>query len=674
MQTPLVTVLIPAYNAEATITRAIDSALAQTYRDFEVVVVDDGSHDATSDIVAGYGDDRIRLIRLPRNLGESGAMNEGIAVARGELVAFLDADDEWLPVKLARQVPALTGNPDAVAATCGCRFVDADGNVFREFGLPEPIFGSGQTWKSLLAATMIAKPCVLARATALQQAGPFDTALHVAADQDMWIRLATVGQIEFIGEYLTIVHDTPYSLTKVFAKKIHEYVLPMIKRHIAAHRDKLSDEDVRTILGERYTSVGRNLYGTGAMVRGASLTLQAVRLGSHVGQNLWYLLAASPPAVALKRLIRGTTGAAVAPPRQPTKPAASLLHPDTRNLARRADGPPTLIVTIDTEAEFDWAGPFLRTHTSVKNLSRQHVVQDIYDRFGVRPVYFVDYAVATQPEGYEPIRDIHRDGRCEIGAHLQAWETPPFLEANEPRTSFNHNLPAWLQKAKLSKLTEAIVDTFGVRPVSYRAGRYGIGEEAARILADLGYRVDLSVLPCHDLRPHYGPDFRGAFNQPYWFGEREDLLEIPLTSGFVGVLAGMRQPQSRNAWLYGLLTRPDLARLHAPGIMARLGVLERIVLTPESSSIQELKRLTRSLLRRGRLDFVFNYHSSALLPGYTPHIRSEADVTRMLQTIEQYLEFFLNEVGGVTMTAAEFYARLRPASVQHQGKRVLAAS
>ena len=669
MQTPLVTVLIPAYNAEATITRAVDSALAQTYMNFEVVVVDDGSRDATADIVARYSDARIRLLRLPRNLGESGAMNEGIANARGELVAFLDADDEWLPEKLARQVATLVDRPEAVAATCGCRFVDAEGHVFREFGLPEPKFGAGQIWKSLLAATMIAKPCVVARTTVLKQAGPFDTALHVAADQDMWIRLAMLGQIVFLSEYLTIVHDTPYSLTKVYAEKIHEYVLPMIERHIAVHRDKLSKQDVRTILGERYTSVGRNLYTTGVVWRGAELMMRSISLGVHVRGNVWYLLAASPPAAALKRLFRRGPAGAAAVAGKLTKAIGSLLHPEVRNLVPLPDTP-TLIVTIDTEAEFDWAGPFLQTHTSVRNLSRQHIVQDIYDRFGVRPVYFVDYAVATQPEGYEPIRAIHQSGRCEIGAHLQAWETPPFLEANEDRTSFNQNLPAWLQKEKLQRMTAAIVETFGIKPISYRAGRYGVGEEAARILAEVGYKVDLSVLPGHDLRPLHGPDFRWTFNQPYWFGEQAELLEIPLTSGFVGLLAGTKQPPSRNASLYRLLTRPELAQFHAPGVFARLGVLERIVLTPESSSIGELKRLTRSLLRRGRRVLVFNYHSSALLPGFTPHIRSEADVARMLQTIEQYLEFFLKELGGVTMTASEFYASLRPLPVEQLERRV----
>src|SRR6266568_3383608 len=140
---PLVTVIIPAYNAVATVARALDSALAQTYRPIEVIVIDDGSKDATSKIVASYRDERIRLLRLPRNQGESGAMNEGIASARGEYIAFLDADDEWLPTKLARQVPVLRENPKAAMVNCGCNRVDQSGDVTPDWGTPPPGLGKG---------------------------------------------------------------------------------------------------------------------------------------------------------------------------------------------------------------------------------------------------------------------------------------------------------------------------------------------------------------------------------------------------------------------------------------------------------------------------------------------------------------------------------------------------
>lgn len=666
MTTPLVTVLIPAFNAATTIGRAIESALAQTYPNIEILVVDDGSRDITSEIVASYNYPNIRLLRLASNQGASSAVNEGLAAARAELVAFLDADDEWLPTKLAKQVEALSRNPAAVMATCGCRFVDTDGVVFREFGMPPRDTNKAEVWRSLLAATFIAKPCVVARMDALRKVGLFDVSLPVAEDQNMWIRLSMLGEVEFVPEYLTVVHDAPRSLTKVYADKVDQYVLPMIRQHIVEQRHRLSDREIKGILGARFTSVGRNLYIAGSLVRGTTLIIKAVLLGHHVPENLWYLAAASPPAKTIKRLV-GHPGGKVRTtnPRVASGPReGSMLLPDKADLVALEPGPPILIVMIDAEAEFDWDGPFLRSHVSVRNLSRQVTAQNIFDRLKVRPTYLVDYAVATQPEGYQPIRELLQSGRCEIGAHLQPWENPPFAEELSVRTSFNHNLPAWLQKEKLQRLTDVITGTFGVTPISYRAGRYGVGDEMAWILEELGYQIDLSVLPGYDLRSRHGPDFRRAFARPYWIGRDRKLLEIPLTTGFSGLLARGSEPQVSSATLYAALARTGAARLHLPGIFALLRLLERITLTPEGMSIQELKHLTRLLLGRGHRVFTFNYHSSALLPGYTPYVRTNADLDRMIHTIDEYLHFFIDQLGGVAMTPTEFRASVvrRPAA------------
>ena len=665
MTSPLVTALIPAYNAEATIERAVDSVLAQTYRNIEIVVVDDGSRDATAEIVAAYDSPAIRLLRLAHNRGESGAMNEGIAEAKGEFIAFLDADDEWLPTKLDTQIRALQANPAAVMATCACRFYDAQGNMFREWGIPPPDLRKTEVWRALLVATFIAKPCVVARKEALLAVGPFDTALAIAADQDMWIRLSMTGEVEFVREFLTTVHDTAGSLTKVYADKVDKFVLPMILRHIDEQRHRLTDGQVNEILGTRFASVGRNLYLAGSLARGTALILRSVGLGHHVRENLWYLAAASPPAKSLKKMV-GRSGGRANANGDFSKAAtldAALLTPDKQDLVVLPPGPPILIVTVDAEAEFDWDGPFLRTLVSVRNLRHQAIAQDIFDRLNVHPTYLVDYAVATQPEGYEPIREILRSGRCEIGAHLQPWETPPFAEDLSVPTSYNHNLPAWLQKEKLQRLTEVIVANFGVQPVTYRAGRNGVGEEIAHILEVLGYQIDASVLPGHDVRRRGGQDFRRAFNQPYWFGSDRQLLELPLTTAFAGLLARAGEPQMFNASFYTALSRPDTVRLHLPGIFARLGLLERITLTPEGVSIQELKRLTRILLRHGQRVFIFNYHSSALLPGSTPYVRSRAELDRMIRTIDEYLHFFIDEIGGITKTPVELRSMLIPRPV-----------
>ena len=523
MTPPLVTALIPAFNAAATIRRAVDLVLAQTYRNLELIVVDDGSRDATSEVVAANYGDQVRLLRLPRNQGESAATNEGIAAARGDLVAFLDADDEWLPGKLARQVDVLNASPDTVLVSCGCRFIDAQGQLIREFGMPPPEFDRNQAWRLLLERTFIAKPCVVARRSALLAAGPFDTSLAIAEDQDMWIRLALIGPVDIVPEFLTTVHDTAGSLTKVYATRVDRYVLPMIRGHMQRQMHRLTADDVNRILGERYAAVGRNLYQAGSLKRGASLIMRAVAMRHNVQENLWYLAAASPPARTVKRLV-GYSGSDRTPEdrRLVGPPDGSLLQPQKQDLVALRLDRPILLVMVDAEAEFDWNGPFLRTLVSVRNLSQQVLLQGIFDRLGVRITFLVDYAVATQAEGFEPIRELLQSGRCEIGAHLQPWENPPFIEELSARTSFNANLPGWLQKEKLLRLTDAIVESFGVKPIAYRAGRYGVGEEIAWILRSLGYKIDVSVTaglrPSAHARPGFSPRIHSALLVRPWTG------------------------------------------------------------------------------------------------------------------------------------------------------------
>lgn len=335
-----------------------------------------------------------------------------------------------------------------------------------------------------------------------------------------------------------------------------------------------------------------------------------------------------------------------------------VLAPTERQIAKLPSAPPILIVAIDTEAEFDWNGPFSRTHTNVRNLQHQNMAQQIFDRFDVRPVYLVDYAVATKPEGYVPLREIIDSQRCEIGAHLHPWITPPFNEEPSNRASFSHNLPAWLQKEKLLRLTEAISANLGVQPVSYRAGRYGIGEEISEILNSLNYSIDMSVQPGIDLRDGDGPDFRKAIDRPYWFARRGSLLEIPSTSGFTGLFAHAALPRSVSIECYKQIARPRLNEMCSLGIFARLGLLERIPLTPEGVTLSELRRITNKLLLRGQQVFVFSYHSSSLLPGSTQYVRSRSELSEFLERIAGYLQFFMVEIGGISMTPGQLLATL----------------
>ncbi|MEM8798699.1 MAG: polysaccharide deacetylase family protein [Pseudomonadota bacterium] len=305
---------------------------------------------------------------------------------------------------------------------------------------------------------------------------------------------------------------------------------------------------------------------------------------------------------------------------------------------------PTLIVVIDTEEEFDWGRPVSPHNRSVEAINHQPRAQAIFDQYGIKPTYVVDYPVAETPKAIDVLRPIFEDGRCEIGAHLQPWVNPPYDETISPFTSYTNNLPRGLQHEKLATLTAKIVESFETRPIVYKAGRYGIGQHTADILSELGYEIDASVLPNTILTAEGGPDFTLFPDQPFWFGPDLSLFEIPLTRGFIGHLS------SHHRKLAALYDRSLPEKLHLPGILARLGLAERITLTPEGISLGEQKRLTRELIARGQRVFSYTYHSSSLLPGGSPYVSNAADVSAFLGKMDAYFHYFFEELGGQTMT------------------------
>ena len=314
-----------------------------------------------------------------------------------------------------------------------------------------------------------------------------------------------------------------------------------------------------------------------------------------------------------------------------------------------ADQTPLLIVVVDTEAEFDWEKPLSRLATSVRSVRHQVRAHGIFERYRITPTYAVDYAVASQKDGFRPLRELLDDGRCIIGAHLQPWENPPFEEdISDRRNSYAGNLPAALEREKLLRLTEAIETSFDTRPRVYRAGRFGVGPATADTLAELGYLVDTSVVPGTDFSSDGGPDFAGCGVTPYWCDPVGRLLEIPLTVGFTGLLRMSGVP------LHRALNRPLARRLHLPGVMARLRLLDRVRLSPEGIDIAELIRLTRTMLRSGHRLFSFTYHSPSLQPGNLPYVQSDAELRVFLDRFEAFFDFFFGEVGGRAVTPLGF--------------------
>lgn len=322
------------------------------------------------------------------------------------------------------------------------------------------------------------------------------------------------------------------------------------------------------------------------------------------------------------------------------------------------DGRPHLALIVDAEEEFDWAANFSRDAIQTRSIPRQIAAHRIFDRFGIVPTYAVDYPVASEPRAFGPLREFLSDGHCAIAAHLHPWVNPPFREEVNEHNSYPGNLPRALEKEKLSELKNQLEKSFQQSPIIYRAGRYGFGIHTAKTLIELGFKIDCSVLPHWRVETGDTPDYRNFPERPYWFGPGRQLLEFPTTVGLVGSL------EERGETAYGFVSGRLGSVLKLPGVLSRLGLAERIQLTPEGTSLQEAKRLTQALIRRNHRIFVLTYHSTSLLPGSNPYVRDERELSSFMRWLEEYFEFFFGELGGIPSTPVQLYeGAIRPRSV-----------
>lgn len=184
---PLVSVIIPAYNAERTILETIGSVQQQSFSNFEMIVINDGSSDRTEELLHSVTDERLRIFSY-ENGGVCVARNRGISHATGEFIAFLDADDLWTPDKLEAQLAALQQHPEAGVAYSWTYFMDEQG---KSLSAGETTFFEGNVYAQLLVNNFLASGSnPLIRFQAIESTGDFDSAFPHCADWDYWLRLA----------------------------------------------------------------------------------------------------------------------------------------------------------------------------------------------------------------------------------------------------------------------------------------------------------------------------------------------------------------------------------------------------------------------------------------------------------------------------------------------------
>ena len=205
MTSPAVTVVIPVYNGTNYVREAIESVLAQTFTDHEIVAVDDGSTDGTWDLLQSHGD-RVRAFRKP-NGGVASALNLGIANARGRWIAWLSHDDLFLPTKLEKQVAFLTDAPRFSACYTDYLVCDAVGRILRE--VETPWYPRAKALRALFGRAYIGGSTILVERACFEAVGPFSETLRYTQDTEMWLRLLRRFEIGRVAEPLAVERTHP---------------------------------------------------------------------------------------------------------------------------------------------------------------------------------------------------------------------------------------------------------------------------------------------------------------------------------------------------------------------------------------------------------------------------------------------------------------------------------
>ena len=253
MKTPAVSVVMAAKNYARFLPEAVDSVLAQTFPDWELVIVDDGSTDATPDVVRPYlADTRIRYFRSDA-LGQSRAKNLGIGFSRGVFIAFLDADDAWFPTKLAEQVELLRKCPTVGVTYTQRELIDEAGKIL---GFHTETLPGGRVLPQIFLQNFVCFSSAMVRREVFESVGVFDPSLDLSIDYDLWLRAAKHFEFRPIQKVLVKYRTGHGNLSKKLADRVATAIGIMNR---AVYRRGLEAELPRGLIAEGYTSTCQTL-------------------------------------------------------------------------------------------------------------------------------------------------------------------------------------------------------------------------------------------------------------------------------------------------------------------------------------------------------------------------------------------------------------------------------
>ncbi len=257
---PLVSVITASYEMDQYVTQAVDSVLAQDYPNVESIVVNDGSTDQTREVLAKYDHDPRVTVIHQENAGQTVAKNRGLAAARGELIGFCDADNRWLPGKLARQVPVLLARPEVGVVYGDIALIDGDDNPLP----PQKIQRlSGKITGQLLIRNFVTFNTTLTPKRILDKVGGFDERLRMAIDYNLWLQISLEHEFHYIDEPLVAYRIWGGQMSHRTGERMENF-FRLLEQFLEDHPEAVTAAEARhawahslTTRGQWLASVGR---------------------------------------------------------------------------------------------------------------------------------------------------------------------------------------------------------------------------------------------------------------------------------------------------------------------------------------------------------------------------------------------------------------------------------
>jgi hypothetical protein len=292
---------------------------------------------------------------------------------------------------------------------------------------------------------------------------------------------------------------------------------------------------------------------------------------------------------------------------------------------------PIATIIIDTEEDFDWQTPIEGTPHDTAYLHHLDQLIPILRAYGAVPTLLLTFPILENPNIVAQLRRMAERGDCALGLQLHAWVTPPFAGQSRSDMSFASNLDSDIEAQKLENLYRKFLACFAFPPLVFRSGRYGLGRHTARLISALGITIDTSVAPCTSMADEGGPDYSRINFEPFWFGDDQKLLELPLCRSIIG------WGGAYGRLAYRRVMQPGRQRQMIGAALARLGCAERVTLSPEGNGARAVRRLTNALIAHQQRVLPLSFHSSSIWPGRNPYVRNRRDLHRFFDDLSAML-------------------------------------